>query len=87
MPNTKSAARRMRSNVRKQDRNSSVKSRVKTFEKHYLDALTAGDKTVAATALRAYTSTVDKAVKAGVVHKSTASRKKSRLAVRLVALK
>ena len=87
MPNTKSAERRTRSNARKHDRNLSTKSRVKSFEKRYLEALKSGDKAVAATALRAYASTVDKAVKSGVVHKATASRKKSRLAVRLAALK
>jgi len=87
MPNTKSAERRMRSNARKHDRNVSVKSRVKTFERRYLDSLKAGDKAVARTALNSYTSIVDKAVKAGVVHKATASRKKSRLALRLAALK
>ena len=87
MPNTKSAERRTRSNARKQERNVSAKSRVKSFEKRYLDALKSGDKAVATTALRSYSSIVDKAVKSGVIHKSTASRKKSRLAVRLVALK
>jgi len=87
MPNTKSAERRTRSNARKHDHNVSTKSRVKSFERRYVEALKSGDKAVAATALRAYTSTVDKAVKAGVIHKTTASRKKSRLAVRLVALK
>jgi small subunit ribosomal protein S20 len=87
MPNTKSAERRMRSSARKHDRNISVKSRVKTFERRYLDALKAGDKSVASTALRSYTSVMDKAVKSGVIHKATASRKKSRLTVRLGALK
>ncbi len=87
MPNTKSAERRTRSNARKHDRNVSTKSRVKSFEKRYLDALKSGDKAVATTALRSYSSIVDKAVKSGVIHKSTASRKKSRLSVKLVALK
>jgi len=87
MPNTKSAERRMRSSTRKHDRNVSVKSRVKTFERRYLDTLKAGDKTAAATALRSYASAVDKAVKSGVIHETTASRKKSRLALRLGALK
>jgi small subunit ribosomal protein S20 len=77
----------MRSSARKHDRNISVKSRVKTFERRYLDALKAGDKSVASTALRSYTSVMDKAVKSGVIHKATASRKKSRLTVRLGALK
>lgn len=87
MPNTKSAERRMRSSARKQERNKSVQSRVKTFEKRYVEALESGDKAVAATALREYSSVIDKAVKGGVLHRATASRKKSRLAVRLTKLK
>jgi small subunit ribosomal protein S20 len=87
MPNTKSAGRRMRSSARKHDRNISVTSRVKTFERRYLDAVQSGDKAAAATALSSYASVVDKAVKSGVIHKATASRKKSRLAVRLGTLK
>jgi small subunit ribosomal protein S20 len=87
MPNTKSAERRSRSNVRKHDRNVSTKSRVKSYERHYLEALKGGDKSVATTALRTYTSVIDKAVKSGVIPKGTASRKKSRLSVKLVALK
>ena len=77
----------MRSSARKQERNKSVQSRVKTFEKRYVEALESGDKAVAATALREYSSVIDKAVKGGVLHRATASRKKSRLAVRLTKLK
>ncbi len=87
MPNTKSAERRTRSNARKHDHNTSTKSRVKSYEKRYVDALKSGDKAVATTALRSYSSVIDKAVKSGVIHKATASRKKSRLSVRLAALK
>jgi len=87
MPNTKSAERRMRSSARKHTQNISVKSRLHTLEKNYLAALGAGKKEDAATALRAVSSAFDKAVKSGVVHKRTADRKKSRLSVRLNALK
>jgi small subunit ribosomal protein S20 len=83
MPNTKSAERRMRSSARKHTRNQSVKSRLKTLEKNYLTLLTAGKKDEASTALRSVTSAFDKAAKAGVIHSRTASRKKSRLSVRL----
>ena len=87
MPNTKSAERRMRNSARKQAANHSVKSRLKTLERHYLEAVTSGKKDEAATALRNVSSAFDKAAKSGVVHKSSASRKKSRLAVRLAKLK
>jgi small subunit ribosomal protein S20 len=87
MPNTKSAERRVRNSARKQTANQSVKSRLHTLEKSYLAAVSTGKKDDAAKALRIVISAFDKAAKTGVVHKSTVSRKKSRLAVRLNALK
>lgn len=83
MPNTKSAERRMRNSARKQSQNTAVKSRLHTLEAKY-DALVAkGNKQDAGVALRTLTSALDKAAKTGVVHKCMASRKKSRLSLRL----
>jgi len=83
MPNTKSAERRMRSSARKQARNRSTKSRLHTLERNYLQLVGAGNKDEAAKALPAVSSAFDKAAKAGVIHRATADRKKSRLALRL----
>jgi small subunit ribosomal protein S20 len=85
MPNTKSAERRMRSSARKQGANTTVKSRLKTLERNYLEALKGGKKDAATTALRLVTSAFDKAAKTGVIHRGTANRKKSRLTIRLAA--
>jgi small subunit ribosomal protein S20 len=85
MPNTKSAERRMRSSAKKQVHNKGVKSRLHTLEKTFLQVLGAGKKEDASSALRNLSSAFDKAVKAGVVHRATADRKKSRLALRLNA--
>ena len=82
MPNTKSAEKRMRTSARKQARNHSMKSRLHTLERSYLELLGAGKKEDAAKALRTISSAFDKAAKSGVVHRATASRKKSRLALR-----
>lgn len=87
MPNTKSAERRMRSSARKNARNRSAKSRLHSLEKKFLALVTAGKKDDAAAALKAVASAFDKAAKTGVVHKGTASRKKSRLSLRLNAVK
>ena len=87
MPNTKSAERRMRNSARKNLRNRSTKSRLHTLEVSYLGLLTAGKKDDAAKALPALTSAFDKAAKSGVVHRATADRKKSRLALRLAKAK
>ena len=83
MPNTKSAERRMRSSARKRAHNRSFKSRLHTLEQGYLELLTAGKKDEAASSLRALSSAFDKAAKSGVIHRATADRKKSRLALRL----
>ncbi len=77
----------MRNSARKQSRNQSVKTRLHTLEKKYLDLVQAGKKAEAATALRSVSSAYAKAAKVGVVHAATASRKKSRLAIRLNGLK
>jgi small subunit ribosomal protein S20 len=87
MPNTKSAGRRMRNSARKQLKNRSAKSRLHTLERTYLSLLGAKKKEEAARALQAITSAFDKAAKSGVVHRATANRKKSRLALQLARLK
>ena len=87
MPNTKSAERRVRNSARKNLRNRSTKSRLHTLEVSYLALLTAGKKDDAAKDLRGLSSAFDKAVKAGIVHRATADRKKSRLALRLAKAK
>jgi small subunit ribosomal protein S20 len=87
MPNTKSAVRRMHSSVRRHLHNQTIHSRLKTLEKNYLSLVTAGKRDEASPALRAVASALDKAAKSGVVHSNNASRKKSRLAARLAALK
>jgi len=87
MPNTKSAERRMRSSARKQVANHSVASRLKTLKSKFDATLAAGKKDEAAAALRTVSSAFDKAVKTGVLHRATADRKKSRLALQLNRLK
>ena len=73
----------MRNSARKKLHNRSIKSRLKTLERAYADALTGGKKDDASTAYRKLSSAFDKAAKSGVIHKSKANRRKSRLAVKL----
>lgn len=87
MANTKSAERRARSSERRRLRNRAVKTKLSRLEKTYLAAVGAGKKDEAAKALRDVSSGFDKAAKAGTVHRATANRKKSRLALRLNKLK
>lgn len=83
MPNTKSAARRVRNSERKRLHNRSVKGRLKSLERKFVEALEAKNKDEGAKTLVTVTSAFDKAVKSGVIHRGTADRKKSRLALRL----
>ena len=87
MPNTASAERRARSNIRKHLQNKSVKSRLKTLEKSYEDLLAANKRNDAAVALRKVSSALDKAAKTGVIHRATASRKRSRLTLHMAVAK
>jgi len=77
----------MRNSSRKQLQNRSTKSRLHTLERNYISLLGAGKKDDAKKALQAITSAFDKAAKAGVVHRATANRKKSRLALQLTRTK
>jgi small subunit ribosomal protein S20 len=87
MPNTKSAERRARLGTRRATLNRKCKTRLKTLERDYVEALQAGQKDASAAALRKVSSALDKAAKTGVIHWAKAQRKKSRLAVRLAAAK
>lgn len=77
----------MRNSARKSLRNHAVKSRLHNLEKRYTELLGAGKKEDAAAAFRQLSSVLDKAVKKGVIHQARASRSKSRLSVRLNAVK
>lgn len=81
MPNTKSAERRMRNSQRKHLHNRSVISRLRGLEKNYRQLVATGKKDEATKALGGVNSALDKAVKSGVVHRATANRRKSRLAL------
>jgi small subunit ribosomal protein S20 len=77
----------MRNSARKHLQNQSVKSRLHTLETSYAKLLAAGKKEDAAKTLRLLTSALDKAAKKGVIHSARANRSKSRLSLRLKAVK
>jgi len=76
LANTKSAIKRIRISAKRNLRNRMVKSSVRTAVRKFNDLSTVES-------LRTAISTLDKAVRKGVLHKNTASRKKSRLTLRL----
>ena len=79
MANHKSAAKRARQSVKRNQRNTTALSSVRTFERKLRTAIALGDKKGAQEALRAYMSKVSKAATKGVLHAKTAARKLSRL--------
>ncbi len=86
MAHSKSSKKRVYIGERNAERNQAIKSRVKTFVKKVLSAVEAKNVDEAKTALQVAYKELDKAVTKGVVKKNTASRKKSRLAVKVNAL-
>ena len=83
MANHKSAAKRARQAVKREARNTQVKSAVKTFEKKVGKAIENKSAKEAVVALQEFTSKIMTAASKGVLKKQTASRKISRLATRV----
>ena len=77
MANIESQKKRNRQNERAHERNKAVRTSLKTDAKKVRGAT---DAETAAQELRTASRAIDKAVSAGVLHKNTAARRKSRLA-------
>ena len=75
----KSAIKRTRQTETKTHRNRSIKSEIKTLIKNIGTAVSNKDAEGARTTLKKAIIAIDKAAQKGVIHKSTASRKVSRL--------
>ncbi len=87
MPNTKSAAKAMRQSKRRHTANLKTKDKFKSAAKAVKKFIESGQATEAIEALRHAMAALDKAAKKGVIHKNTASRKKSRMAKAIGKLK
>jgi small subunit ribosomal protein S20 len=74
MPRHKSAEKRVHTNMRDQKRNSDVKSELKTLLKK------ARQEPNNTPLMRSVVAKLDRAVRKGVLHKTVANRRKSRLA-------
>jgi small subunit ribosomal protein S20 len=86
MPNTKSAAKRLRSNVKKRLVNRIRKSRIHTSEVNLNGEISKGNKEKASELLSKCFSELDKAAKIGTIHSNKADRKKQRLAARVAKM-
>jgi len=86
MANTKSAKKATRKIARRTAVNTARISRVRTFVRKVDEAIAAGDRTAASTALKAAEPELMRAASKGVLHKNTASRKVARLAKKVKSI-
>ncbi len=86
MANTPQAKKRIRRNNARAEINTNRISRIRSFLKKVEMAISGGDKTAAADALKAAQPELARGVARGVLHKNTASRKMSRLSKRVAGL-
>ncbi len=84
MAHSKQSRKRIRQNDKRRLRNKAKSSEVKTILKRLQEVVSKGDKAAATAMLPLVCKKIDKAAKANVLHKNTASRRKS-LVARLVA--
>ncbi len=87
MPILRSAKKRLRQNIKRNLRNRSHKSALRTQLKKFFTSLKEGNVQVAGEELRLTVKKLDKSVVKGVMHKGTADRKKSRLTKRFNQIK
>ena len=79
MAHSKQARKRIITNLKSEARNRPVRTFTSRRVRDAHTAVTAGAGTDAVEAVRQAQSALDKAAKAGVIHKNAASRRKSRL--------
>lgn len=87
MANHKSAAKRARQSIKRNELNRARMSKVRTAIKGVDAATTEGNPTLARTALLKAESELARAAGKGIIHRKTASRKISRLTKRVKAVK
>ena len=83
MPQIKSNIKTMEKDAARHAANSRVKSSVHTAIRRTTEAIATGDADAVKKAYDKASSVIDSAARKGVLHKNTASRKKSRLAAKV----
>ena len=86
MANSKQARKRAHQSNERNAHNAAQRSRLRTAIKNVRKAIAAGDKKAAADTLSQATSVIDSIADKKVVHKNTAARNKSRLAIAIKAM-
>lgn len=83
MPNSDSAAKRMRQNEKARVLNKMRKTELKTIAKKIERAINDGNQDEAQQLFQRFTKRIDQAASRNVLHKNAASRRKSRMALKM----
>lgn len=86
MANTAQARKRVRQAEKSRQRNASQRSMLRTMVKRVFNAIAAGDKAAAETALKDAIPVLDHSARKGLIHKNKAARYKSRFNAQVQAL-
>jgi small subunit ribosomal protein S20 len=86
MANSAQARKRARQAAATNQRNTSLRSTLRTAVKRVRKAIAAGDKAAATKEFQASQAVIDRIADKNIVHKNTASRTKSRMAQAIKAL-
>ncbi len=86
MPIKKAALKSMRSDRRREERNSRILNELKTLSKKFEALISAKNKEMAHALLKEVSKKLDRALSQGIIHKNRAARKKSRLSQKLAKL-
>ena len=86
MPNTRSAAKRMRADATCRLRNLGANSELKTLTRQFTRSVEEKKADQAKKIYPLLTRLLDQSARKGILHRKTASRKKSRLAIQLSKL-
>ncbi len=86
MANSPQSIKRARQAIKRRAHNTGLRSRMRTFIKDTLNAISGGDKEKAIAAFKDASPEIDKMANKGLIHKNKAARTKSRLNTRLRAM-
>ena len=87
MANLSSSKKDIRKSKKRHEVNSQKRHAIRTYEKNVLKAIKEGKKEEATKLYNTYASLLDKAAKTNIIHKKNASRNKSKVSVKINALK
>jgi len=86
MPNTKSAKKRLRQNIKRRQRNRYYVRRMKTESKKVLEAVAQKDLERAKEQLKVAMKWIERAAARGAIHKNEAARRQSKVAAAVAKL-